>query len=100
MARLVRVFQAETHPGKEFEFQEFFLHEALPMVRSYRGLVSVVIGLPHERTPNLFSMISTWSGIEALKEFAGEEWSEAVIDPREAHLLARVSVEHFWEVEG
>jgi hypothetical protein len=40
-------------------------------------------------------MVSTWSSIEALKEFAGEEWTEAVIDPREEHLLERVSVSHY-----
>lgn len=100
MTHLVRVFQAETHRGKEREFREFFLEEALPMVQSYPGLVSVVVGLPQERTPNAFLMISTWSGIEALKEFAGENWTEAVIDPREAHLLSGVRVSHYWESEG
>ena len=69
------------------------------MVRSYPGLVSAVVGLPQEDTPNAFLMISTWSDIEALKEFAGEDWSEAVIDPREAHLLSAVSVAHYWEAE-
>ena len=100
MANLVRVFHAETHPGKEDEFEEFFLRQALPMVRGYGGLISVVVGLPQEETPSSFLMISTWSSIASLSEFAGENWREAVIDRREAHLLSKVSVAHYWEVEG
>ena len=97
MANLVRVFHAETHPGKEREFQEFLLGAALPMVRSHAGLVSVVVGLPQEKTPSSFLMVTTWSSIDALTEFAGESWMEAVIDPREADLLSKVSVSHYWE---
>lgn len=39
-----------------------------------------------------------WSSLEALKEFAGEDWTTAVIDPREEHLLDRVSVSHYVEL--
>ena len=95
MDEIVRVFHATTHEGKADEFREFFIDVALPLVRSYSGLVSVRIGLPLEAAPNSFLMISTWSSIESLKEFAGENWSEAVIDPREKHLLSAVSVFHY-----
>jgi hypothetical protein len=95
MAEIVRVFHATTHDGKADEFCRFFLDVALPLVRSFSGLVSVRVGLPLEVTPNSFLMISTWSGIEGLKEFAGEDWHEVVIDPREEHLLSAVSVFHY-----
>ena len=95
MDEIIRVFHAETHVGKAEEFREFFVNEALPMVRSFPGLVSVRVGLPLEAAPNSFLMISIWSGIEGLVEFAGEDWSEAVIDPREKHLLSNVSVFHY-----
>ena len=95
MADIIRVFHATTHEGKADEFREFFVNEALPMVESFQGLLSVRVGLPMEGTPNSFSMISTWSSVEELMEFTGENWNEAVIDPREEHLLASVSVFHY-----
>jgi quinol monooxygenase YgiN len=95
MSSIVRVFQAEAKAGEEDEFRRFFVDEALPLVRAHRGVLSVAVGLPESRTPRSFLMVSTWSSIEALKEFAGEEWTEAVIDPREEHLLERVSVSHY-----
>ena len=98
MAEIVRVFHAQTHDGKAGEFREFFVNEALPLVRSFEGLVSVRVGLPVEATPNSFLMISSWSSIEGLKEFAGDEWTEAVIDAREEHLLASASVYHYWDL--
>ena len=79
----------------EEEFRRFFLEEALPMVRGHEGLTSVQVGLPTRETPRRFSMITTWASIDALRGFAGEQWTEAVIDPREAHLLARVEVAHY-----
>lgn len=48
-----------------------------------------------DTTPHSFSMVSIWASIDALKGFAGEDWRQAVIDPREAHLLAQVSVFHY-----
>lgn len=100
MADIIRVFHATTHDGMAEEFREFFMNEALPMVRSFPGLVSVRVGLPMEATPNSFLMISTWSSIEGLMEFAGEEWGEAVIDPREEHMLSSVSVFHYHGLAG
>jgi heme-degrading monooxygenase HmoA len=68
------------------EFQAFFLDEALPLVRSQEGLQRATVVLPLDGNPNKFLMISEWDSLESLKKFAGEEWDETVIDPREAHL--------------
>jgi quinol monooxygenase YgiN len=100
MAKIVRVFHAEVKAGMEEEFRKFFVHEAVPLVKAHRGIVSVLVGLPQSRSPRSFLMISTWSGPEALEGFAGPEWTEAVIDPREEHLLERVSVSHYVELDS
>ncbi|NIR50579.1 MAG: hypothetical protein GWN55_10205 [Phycisphaerae bacterium] len=97
MANIVRVFRAVVHPGKEEEFKSFFLNDAIPILRKHKGLVSVHVGLPREETPQEFMMTTVWSSVEALAEFSGENWREAVIDPREAHLLANTSVDHYYE---
>ena len=95
MATIVRVFQAEAKAGMESEFREFFVNEALPLVKVQPGVTAVSIGLPLSHSPASFLMVSTWSNLEALKGFAGDNWTEAVIDPREEHLLERVSVSHY-----
>jgi quinol monooxygenase YgiN len=95
MAEIVRVFHARSNEGMAEEFEVFFVEEALPMVRSHPGLVSVHVGLPLETTPHSFCMVSVWASVDALKGFAGEDWRQAVIDPREEDLLAEVSVFHY-----
>lgn len=98
MANIIRVFRAVVHPGKEEDFKSFFLNDAIPILRKHKGLVSVLVGFPSEETPNEFLMTTVWTSIEALSEFSGENWQDAVIDPREKHLLARVEVDHYYEV--
>lgn len=97
MANIVRVFRAVVHPGKEEEFKSFFLNDAVPLLRQHRGLVSVQVGLPREETPQEFMMTTVWSSVEALAEFSGENWREAVIDPREKDLLLETNVDHYYE---
>ena len=99
MGEIIRVFHARTRDGKSDELRKFFVNEALPLVRSCAGLVSVRVGLPLDASPDSFLMISIWSSIEGLKEFADDDWAEAVIDPREAHLLASVSVYHYGDLD-
>jgi quinol monooxygenase YgiN len=99
MSNLVRVFRANAKPGKEESFQSFFTRDAVSIVRGYEGLVSVQVGLPTDGSPREFLMITKWTSVEALKEFAGERWQEAVIDPEEAPLLDDVHVRHYWEAD-
>jgi len=97
MANIVRVFRAVVKLGKEDEFKSFFIDDAVPIVRKHKGLVSVQVGFPREETPQEFLMITTWTSVEALAEFSGANWREAVIDPREEHLLTEASVEHYYD---
>jgi len=69
------------------------------MIRSRDGLVSVSVGLPHEQSPNGFSMIMVWRGMDAVRAFAGEGWDRAVILPEEAHLLKRAHVHHYVQAD-
>ena len=100
MPALIRVFRASVKPGLTDEFQSFFLNEALPLVRSQKGMQRAKIGLPSEGKPNEFLMISEWESLESLKKFAGEDWNNAVIDPRESHLLVETAVDHYYQVEA
>ncbi len=97
MRNIVRVFHATAKPGMGGPFRTFFLQEAVPMIRRQEGLVRVQVGLPLEDEGRQYCMITTWTNLEALQGFAGEGWREAVVDPREEHLLEAVSVDHFYE---
>ena len=92
---IIRVFRAIVHPGKQREFEQFFLNKALPKIKAQPGLVSVMVGKPIESSPAEFLMTTVWQDVNALKGFAGEQWQNAVIDPDEVHLLKETFVHHY-----
>jgi heme-degrading monooxygenase HmoA len=92
---IIRVFRAVVHPGRQPEFERFFLNKALPKLKAQPGVVSVTVGKPLAVSPNEFMMTTVWRDLDALKGFAGENWQNAVIDPDEAHLLKETFVHHY-----
>ena len=40
-------------------------------------------------------MTMVWEYVDALKGFAGENWTQARIEPEEKHLIASTSVAHY-----
>ena len=92
---ILRVFHVTVHEGMASEFEGFFRTIALPLVSSQDGLVSVVAGKPRDDDPNTFCMTMVWESVEALKGFAGENWTQARIEPEEEHLIASTSVAHY-----
>jgi hypothetical protein len=77
------------------EFEAFSRDIALPLVRKHAGLRSVQVGAPRPGAPNIYCVSMVWDGVEALKEFAGDTWTEALVEPEEEHLVASISVEHY-----
>ena len=92
---ILRFFRATTHDGKSDEFRSLFLETILPLIRSQEGLMSASIGLPHDESPNEFSMVMVWRDMEAVRAFAGDDWERAVVLPEEAHLLRETHVHHY-----
>jgi hypothetical protein len=92
---ILRFFRAIVHEGQQSDFRQFFLGTALPFVRSHAGLEVVSVGLPHEISPDEFSMVMVWRDLEALKGFAGENWHEAVIHSDGARLLQEAHAHHY-----
>ncbi len=92
---IVRFFRAITHQGKSEEFQTVFLETVLPLIRSQEGLISASVGLPHESSPDEFSMHMIWRDLDAIRGFAGNDWGKAVVLPEEAHLLKETFVHHY-----
>lgn len=96
-AKVIRVFRATIKSGSETQFRAFFMNEALPMVQREEGLISAQVGLPMESSPSQFSMITTWRDLASVKRFAGANWEQAVIDPREAPFIQESFVSHYYE---
>ena len=92
---IVRFFRAITHEGKSEEFQSVFLEHVLPLIRSHEGLISASVGLPHEGSPNEFSMHMIWRDLDAIRGFTGENWGQAVVLPEEEGLLKETFVHHY-----
>jgi len=92
---IIRVFRALVHPGKQPEFEQFFMNKALPNIKAQPGLVSVMVGEPIDTSPTEFLMVTVWQDVTALKGFAGEQWRNPVIDPDEVHLLKETFVYHY-----
>ena len=95
---IIRFFRAIVHDGQVESFKTLFQETILPFVRSQDGLVSASIGLPHESSPNEFSMLMHWRDMESIKKFAGDTWQTAVVLPEEAHLLKETFVYHYQAV--
>ncbi|MHC5066322.1 MAG: antibiotic biosynthesis monooxygenase family protein [Planctomycetota bacterium] len=92
---IIRVFRARVHPGKEKEFERFFVDTALPYVRAQAGLVSAQVGLPVPASPQEFCMHMVWRDLKSVQAFAGDDWQTAVVHPDESHLLAETFVSHY-----
>jgi len=92
---ILRQFRVTAHEGKEREFERVFRDEILPMVKSHDGLVWAAAGKPWKDEPNVFCMTMLWRDLDAIKAFAGPDWSQARIEPQEAHLIKSTSLEHY-----
>ena len=92
---ILRQFRVTVHEGKQPEFEKVFKDEILPMVKRQDGLVWVAAGKPWKGQPSVFCMTMLWRDLDAIKSFAGSNWSAARIEPQEAHLIKSTSVEHF-----
>jgi heme-degrading monooxygenase HmoA len=96
---IMRIFQLTTRPGKEAEFGQFFHETAIPLMKSTKGIVSVLPGAPRAESPREFSFVMVWESLESLKAFVGEDYTSPHIDPAEGELVESRSIKHYDFVE-
>ena len=92
---IIRVFRVKVHKGQAPAFEAFCETIAYPLVKRYDGLRSVVAGKPLVGDPETFCITMVWESVDALKEFAGDDWTAARIEPEEEHLVESIQVEHY-----
>jgi heme-degrading monooxygenase HmoA len=96
---VVRVFRVRVHEGKEDEFERFVLDTGLPAVKAQDGCTHATVGKSRWSEQPEFVVVTHWKSVEALADFAGADWQEAVVLPEEEHMLAEVFCDHY-EVIG
>jgi heme-degrading monooxygenase HmoA len=96
---IIRVFRPRVQPGKQEEFERFLRETAIPFVSGHEGLVAQHVCRPTAASPDEFVYVAVWRDLEALRNFAGEDWTKAVIDPGEEHMLRETFLSHYESVE-
>lgn len=96
---IMRIFQVRTRHGKEKEFETFFRDTAIPLMKSTKGIVSVLPGAARADSPRDFSFVMVWEDLASLKAFVGEDYTTPHIDPAEAEIVESRSISHYDLVE-
>ena len=92
---ITRIFRVEIDPELRDEFEEKFATISVHVAESAVGSVSVTILKPTVWAPNEYCMVSTWESEESLREFAGENWYQAVIPAGMEQYVVECSVHHY-----
>jgi heme-degrading monooxygenase HmoA len=92
---IIRVFRARIQTGREDEFERFVRETGVPMVEGHAGCTHVAWGRNHWSDQPEFVVVTHWDSVDALEDFAGQRWQEAVVEPGEEHMLAEVSCDHY-----
>ena len=96
---ITRIFRAKVPPPLHDEFEEKFKAVSVPMVKSYKGLLSLSIMGPTQWNPKEFVMISVWQDEKALEAFAGKEWDQARIPPGMEKYISQCWVDHYENID-
>ena len=92
---ITRIFRVRVPRELHHEFEGKFLSVSIPVVKSHKGLVSVSVGRPTKWAPEEYAMVSTWENERVLENFAGKNWSQAVIPEGMGKYVAQCWVHHY-----
>ena len=90
---IARTWRGWTTPANADAYEEFLKHHLSPQLRAlegHRGLQVLRRDHPDETE---FLVINYFESIEAVKRFAGENYTVAVFEPEARRLLSRVEAE-------
>ncbi|WP_196137453.1 antibiotic biosynthesis monooxygenase family protein [Aliikangiella sp. G2MR2-5] len=76
---IIRVFRVKVQKESSKAFERDFESISVPLVKSQTGVISVEFGRALSDFDNEYIMISHWSDIDSLKQFAGDSWQQAMI---------------------
>jgi hypothetical protein len=92
---IARIFIVRVPVSLHGEFEKAFLSVSVPHVQRAAGLISVSVGRPTRHEPEHYFMLSVWRDESALREFAGDDWSQPVIPSGMSRFVAECWVHHY-----
>jgi quinol monooxygenase YgiN len=98
MSRIIRVFRARAKPGLVEALEQRLRDDVLPEVAATPGLLAYHAGVPHGDSRE-FVMVTVWEDLDAVRAFAGEDYTQAVLYGDTPELIEDVSLQHFEGVE-
>lgn len=96
---IIRIFRAIVPAAMHREFEDKFKEISVPVVKGYKGLVSLEIAKPTKWNPDEFIMISRWNTEKDLENFAGLSWNQAHIPKGMEKYINECSVSHYYNIE-
>ena len=96
---IIRIFRAIVPAEMHQEFGDKFKEISVPVVKGYKGLVSLEIAKPTKWNPYEFIMISRWNTEKDLENFAGLLWNQAHIPKGMEKYISECSVSHYYSIE-
>lgn len=97
MNGVARIWRAlATRDGAD-AYVRYFDRTLRPQLAALRGYCGAVVLLGEEREETRIVVITRWSSLEAIRAFAGDSLTSAVVEPEARALLTSVdeTVEHF-----
>ena len=92
---ITRVFRVEINAELRAEFETKFAEISVDTVKRASGSLSAVILKPTPWAPDEYAMISEWQDENALRAFAGDNWTRAVIPPGMEKFIKACWVHHY-----
>ncbi|MBO0320776.1 antibiotic biosynthesis monooxygenase [Muricauda sp. CAU 1633] len=96
---ILRIFTATIPNALHKEFEAKFKEISVPVVKNYKGFVSLEIAGPSQWNPEEFVMVSRWENEESLIAFAGVEWNQAHIPQGMEKYITSCSVSHYNHID-
>jgi heme-degrading monooxygenase HmoA len=84
---ITRVWHGRTSLNDAGKYLEFLLTKGTRDYKKVKGNLSVKVWQRPEGDCCHFLTVTEWEGIEAIKEFAGEEYDKAVYYPEDTGIL-------------
>ncbi|GAA4272515.1 hypothetical protein U6A24_09795 [Aquimarina gracilis] len=96
---IIRIFKAIIPEELHEEFELKFKGISVPIVKNYKGLISLEIAKPTKWNPNEFIMISCWNKEDDLINFAEKKWNEVHIPKGMEKYIYSCSVDHYQQID-
>jgi heme-degrading monooxygenase HmoA len=98
---IVRSWRGRASSSNANSYAEFFKRKVLPILRGIEGFSGASLLRQNRFSDVEFLVLTRWSSMDAIREFAGDDIGKAFVEPEAAALLASFdpTVEHFEVIE-